>query len=213
MPRLTKEQEAKRLEELCIYEKKFADEGYIGGIDEVGRGSFAGPVMAACVILPQDARIEGINDSKKLSPKKRDLLYDVIKEQAIAIGIGLTEASVIDEIGILEATYAAMQQAIDQMEIKPDRLLIDAVKIPSITIPQTPIIHGDAKSQSIAAASIIAKVTRDRMMVQYDELIPGYELASNKGYGTKAHIDALKELGPSILHRRSFIHRHWSEEE
>ena len=177
----------------------------ICGIDEAGRGPLAGPVTAAAVILPDDFEVELLNDSKKLSEKKREELYDVIMEQAIAVGVGMATPQRIDEINILQATYEAMRQAISALSVKPAVLLNDAVTIPGVEIPQIPIIKGDAKSVSIAAASIIAKVTRDRMMVEYDRLYPGYDLASNKGYGTKVHMDALKTVGPCEIHRRSFI--------
>ena len=171
----------------------------------MGRGPFAGPVTAAAVILPKDQPILYLNDSKKLSEKKREELYDVILKQAVAVGIGMASPERIDEINILQATYEAMRMAIEELAIKPDILLNDAVTIPEVDIPQVPIIKGDAKSVSIAAASIVAKVTRDRLMREYDSVYPGYDFASNKGYGTKAHIEGLKRLGPSAIHRRSFI--------
>ena len=171
----------------------------------MGRGPLCGPVVASAVILPKDCQILYLNDSKKLSEKKREELYDVIMEQAIAVGIGMASPERIDEINILQATYEAMRQAISGLKVKPAVLLNDAVTIPGVEIPQIPIIKGDAKSVSIAAASIIAKVTRDRMMVEYDRMYPGYDLASNKGYGTKAHMDALRTIGPCEIHRRTFI--------
>ena len=189
-----------------IYERKYADYAFICGIDEVGRGPLAGPVVAGAVILPKDCNILYINDSKKLSEKKREELYDVIMEQAVATGIGMASPARIDEINILQATYKAMQQAISKLSIKPDLLLNDAVTIPDVEIEQIPIIKGDAKSISIGAASIIAKVTRDRLMVEYDQILPEYGFASNKGYGSAEHIAALKKYGPSPIHRRSFIH-------
>ena len=170
-----------------------------------GRGPLAGPVVAGAVILPADCEILWLNDSKKLSEKKRELLYDEIMEKAVAVGIGAVSPERIDEINILQATYEAMRIAISKLSVKPDLLLNDAVKIPGVELPQVPIIKGDAKSVSIAAASIVAKVTRDRMMVQYEDLYPGYEFASNKGYGSARHIAALKSLGPCPIHRRSFI--------
>ena len=188
--------------ENSLYEKGYE---YIAGVDEAGRGPLAGPVCAAAVILPRGLVIEGINDSKKLSEKKREELYDVIMEQAIAVGVGMATPQRIDEINILQATYEAMRQAISNLNVKPAVLLNDAVTIPEVDIPQIPIIKGDAKSVSIAAASIIAKVTRDRMMVEYDRIYPGYDLASNKGYGTKVHMEALKTVGPCEIHRRTFI--------
>ena len=205
--RLKKEQD--RVEELCRYEKLYWDQyPVIAGIDEVGRGPFAGPVMTAAVVLPRDCRILHINDSKKLSAKRREELYLEIKENALAIGIGRVEPEKIDEINILQATYKAMREAVSKLEVKPDMLLIDAVHIPDLDVKQVSIIKGDAQSQSIAAASIIAKVTRDHIMEEYDRIYPGYDFASNKGYGTAAHIRALKELGPCPIHRRSFIHNY-----
>ena len=208
--RLRKQQEklAKeraRLEAMRTYEKEYGMCRYICGIDEVGRGPLAGPVVAGAVILPADCEILYLNDSKKLSGKKREALYDEIMEKALAVGIGMVGPKRIDEINILQATYEAMRIAVGKLSIRPDVLLNDAVTIPEITIPQVPIIKGDEKSVSIAAASIVAKVTRDRLMVEYDEVIPGYDFAGNKGYGTKAHIAGLKELGVSPIHRRSFI--------
>lgn len=197
--------EIARCEELKKYEKEYAEYDYICGIDEVGRGPLAGPVVAAAVILPKDCDILYINDSKKLSEKKREELYDVIMEKAVAVGIGYSSHERIDEINILQATYEAMREAIGKLEVKPDILLNDAVTIPMVDIKQVPIIKGDAKSISIGAASIIAKVTRDRLMVQYDEVFPEYSFASNKGYGSAAHIAALKEVGPCPIHRRTFI--------
>jgi ribonuclease HII len=176
---------------------------YIGGVDEVGRGPLVGPVVTACVILPPDFYDERINDSKKLSEKKREQLYDVIMDNAISVGIGESSESVIDEINILEATKKAMKEAINNCSIKPEHLLIDAVKL-DIDIPSTSIIKGDAKSQSIAAASIIAKVTRDRMMYELDKKHPEYDFAKNKGYGTKKHIEALYKYGPLKEHRKTF---------
>ena len=177
---------------------------FIAGIDEVGRGPLVGPVVTAAVILPKDFYDERINDSKKLTEKKRELLYDVIMENAISVGIGISNEDVIDEINILNATKRAMLEAVNNLNVKPEHLLIDAVKL-NTDIPQTSIIKGDAKSESIAAASIIAKVTRDRMMVEYDKIYPGYDFASNKGYGTAKHIDALKLQGSSPIHRKTFI--------
>ena len=202
------QKELLRTEKMKEFERKYEDLGYVCGIDEVGRGPFAGPVVAAAVILPKDCDILYLNDSKKLSEKKRELLYDEIYEKAVAIGIGMSSEEVIDEINILQATYKAMQQAISKLSIKPDLLLNDAVTIPDVEIEQVPIIKGDAKSASIAAASIVAKVTRDRMMKEYDTIYPGYDFAKNKGYGTKAHIEGLKKLGPTPIHRMSFIHKY-----
>ena len=199
------EAEKKRMEEMYIYERKYADYSFICGIDEVGRGPLAGPVVAGAVILPKDCDILYLNDSKKLSEKKREELYDEIMEKAVATGIGIVGPQRIDEINILQATYEAMRIAISQLGVNPDLLLNDAVTIPEVSIKQVPIIKGDAKSASIAAASIIAKVTRDRLMVQYDEVLPGYEFASNKGYGSAIHIQAIKEKGPTPIHRETFI--------
>lgn len=197
--------ERERTEQMKIYEHKYEDLGWICGIDEVGRGPLAGPVVAGAVILPRDSKILHLNDSKQLTAKKRDELYDVIMREAVAVGIGYASPARIDEINILQATYEAMREAISKLSVKPDVLLNDAVKIPQVDIRQVPIIKGDAKSVSIAAASIIAKVTRDRLMEEYDKVLPGYGFASNKGYGSAEHIAALKEIGPSSIHRQSFI--------
>lgn len=197
--------EMERVESLCEYEKQHAEAEYIAGIDEVGRGPLAGPVMTAAVILPKDLRIPYINDSKKLSAKRREELYDVIMEKAVAVSIGINSPERIDEINILQATYEAMREAVNGLKVRPDLLLVDAVHIPDLPIEQVSIIKGDAKSQSIAAASIIAKVTRDRLMEEYDLMFPEYDFASNKGYGTAKHIAALKLFGPTPIHRRSFI--------
>lgn len=197
--------ERERTEQMKIYEHKYEDLGWICGIDEVGRGPLAGPVVAGAVILPRDSKILYLNDSKQLMAKKRDELYDVIMREAVAVGIGYASPARIDEINILQATYEAMREAISKLSVKPDVLLNDAVKIPQVDIRQVPIIKGDAKSVSIAAASIVAKVTRDRLMEEYDKVLPGYGFASNKGYGSAEHIAALKEIGPSPIHRQSFI--------
>lgn len=199
------EEEKQRIEKLKAYEREYASMGYICGIDEAGRGPLAGPVVAGAVILPKDCQILYINDSKKLSAKKRAELYDIIMEQAVAVGIGMASPQRIDEINILQATYEAMREAIQNLSVKPDILLNDAVTIPGVNIRQVPIIKGDAKSISIGAASIIAKVTRDRLMEEYDAILPEYGFAGNKGYGSAAHIAALQKYGPSPIHRRSFI--------
>ena len=199
------EREVARCEALKKYEKEYASYTYICGIDEVGRGPLAGPVVAGAVILPKDCDILYINDSKKLSEKKREELYDVIMEKAVAVGLGYSTPERIDEINILQATYEAMRKAIANLAVMPDLLLNDAVTIPQVPIMQIPIIKGDAKSISIGAASIVAKVTRDRLMVQYDEIYPEYGFASNKGYGAQTHIDALIKHGPCPIHRRTFI--------
>lgn len=197
--------ERERIWNLEKYEREYEAYGYICGIDEVGRGPLAGPVVAGAVILPKDCDILYINDSKKLSAAKRAELYDVIMDKAIATGIGMAGPGRIDEINILQATYEAMREAISKLKVSPDILLNDAVTIPGVTIQQVPIIKGDAKSISIGAASIIAKVTRDRLMVEYDKLMPEYGFAANKGYGSQAHIDAIRRIGPSPIHRASFI--------
>lgn len=199
------EKEKERTEAMKIYEKRYANCGYICGIDEVGRGPLAGPVVAGAVILPKDCDILYLNDSKQLTAKKRDELYDIIMEKAVATGIGYVSPERIDEINILQATYEAMREAINKLVVKPDILLNDAVTIPKVEIQQVPIIKGDAKSISIAAASIIAKVTRDRLMEQYDSILPEYGFASNKGYGAAIHIEAIKKYGPSPIHRKTFI--------
>lgn len=205
------EQEKKRIENLKQYEREYASYSAICGIDEVGRGPLAGPVVAGAVILPRDCDILYINDSKKLSAAKREVLYDEIMEKAVAVGIGMASPKRIDEINILQATYEAMRDAIKKLAVTPDILLNDAVTIPKVNIKQVPIIKGDAKSISIGAASIVAKVTRDRMMVEYDKILPEYGFASNKGYGSKEHIEALKKYGPSPIHRATFIKNFVSE--
>lgn len=202
---LAYEKEVARSEALKKYEKEYAAYGYLCGIDEVGRGPLAGPVVAGAVILPKDCDILYINDSKKLSEKKREELYDIIMDRAVSVGIGCSTPERIDEINILQATYEAMREAIGKLAVTPDVLLNDAVTIPQVEIKQVPIIKGDARSISIGAASIVAKVTRDRLMVQYDEVYPEYGFASNKGYGAQAHIDALKKYGPCPIHRKTFI--------
>lgn len=204
-----KEKEEERLKELKkieedIYNKR-PEFKYICGIDEAGRGPLAGPVVVASVILPRDSMIEGINDSKKVSEKKREKLYDLILEESISYGIGIINQSEIDEINILEATKKGLTTSIEEMQVKPDLILVDALNhIDTKGIPYEPIIKGDAKVYSIAAASIIAKVTRDRIMRQWDEIYPQYGFAKHKGYGTSAHITAIKEYGLCPLHRKSF---------
>lgn len=199
------EQELERTYRLQEFERKYSDYQYICGIDEVGRGPLAGPVVAGAVILPKDCDILYINDSKKLSATKREELAEIIFEKAVCAKTALVSPAVIDEINILQATYEAMRQAISSLEPKPDLLLNDAVNIPGVQVKQVPIIKGDAKSISIGAASIIAKVTRDAMMVEYDKIYPEYDFASNKGYGSKKHIEALKKYGPCPIHRKTFI--------
>lgn len=200
--------EDERIEQMRSYEKQYAEYEFICGIDEVGRGPFAGPVVAGAVILPKDCRIRYINDSKKLSEKKREELYEVIKKEAVAVAYGVASQQRIDEINILQATYEAMREAINNLGIVPDILLNDAVTIPGVAIRQVPIVKGDQKSLSIAAASIYAKVTRDRMMRELDKEYPGYGLVRNKGYGTKEHIEAIKRLGPTPLHRMTYIKKY-----
>lgn len=202
-----KEQE--RLEKMLEFERKYGDTfSCICGIDEAGRGPFAGPVVAGTVILPVGLKIEGLNDSKQVSPKRREELYDIIMDQAVSVGVGMASPGRIDEINILQATYEAMKHAVEDLDVVPDLLLNDAVTIPQIPIRQVGIIKGDGRSLSIAAASIIAKVTRDRMMVDYDEIYPEYGFAKNKGYGSKEHIEALKKYGPCPIHRSTFIHNY-----
>ena len=200
-----------RLEGMREFENKYSDLAYVAGIDEAGRGPLAGPVVAAAVILPKDIFLPFLNDSKKVTEKRRDVLFDEIKQNAIAYGIGIASNTLIDEINILQATYEAMREAVNALEKTPDVLLVDAVHIPDINIKQVGIVKGDAKSVNIAAASILAKVTRDRIMVEYDKIYPEYGFASNKGYGTATHIAALKEVGPCAIHRKSFIGNFVSE--
>lgn len=200
--------EDQRLENMLRYEKSLYAQGYqaIAGIDEVGRGPLAGPVVAACVILPKNCKITGLNDSKKIPKSKHEMIYNLVIEKAIAVGIGLMTNEVIDEVNIYQATKLAMQAAINNLEgdnLTPDFLLIDAMKLEN-SIPQESIIKGDANSLSIAAASIVAKVTRDRLMVDYDKAYPGYDFAKNAGYGTKNHLEGLRKLGVTEIHRRTF---------
>ena len=197
--------ERERLRVMQEFERQYAHCTYICGIDEAGRGPLAGPVAAAAVVLPKDCEILYLNDSKKLSAKRREALYDEIMEKAAATGIGLAEATRIDEINILQATYEAMRLAVSRLGIVPEVLLNDAVTIPGLDMVQVPIIKGDARSVSIAAASILAKVTRDRLMAEYDSRYPQYGFAVHKGYGTAVHIEALKAYGPCPIHRKTFI--------
>lgn len=203
LDKLAKERE--RLEVMRTYEHKYEHLGYVCGIDEAGRGPLAGPVVAGAVILPHDCEILYLNDSKQLSEKKREELFDEIKEKAVAWGVGIVSPARIDEINILQATYEAMREAIAALDPAPQVLLNDAVKIPQVEIKQVPIIKGDAKSLSIAAASVLAKVTRDRLMKEYDKIMPEYGFAGHKGYGSAAHIEAIKKYGPSPIHRSTFI--------
>ncbi len=200
-------QELARLEEILIYERGCWEAGYelVAGIDEVGRGPLAGPVVAAAVILPKECKIEGVNDSKKLSAKKREELYDIILEKALSYGIGIVSNERIDEINILQATYEAMRDALSQLSPKADYILADAVTIPMVSTPQRGIIKGDAKSMSIGAASIVAKVYRDRLMEAFDEVYPGYGFGANKGYGSAEHIEGIKKLGITPIHRKTFV--------
>ena len=199
--------EQERLETMAVFEKKYRAEGFsaICGIDEAGRGPLAGPVVAGAVILPEDCRILYLNDSKKVSEARREALYLEIQEKALACGIGIVSPKRIDEINILQATYEAMRQAIENMNISPELLLVDAVTIPDVQVKQVGIVKGDAKSISIAAASILAKVTRDRLMQQYEEMYPEYGFGSHKGYGTESHIAAIEKYGACPIHRRTFI--------
>lgn len=199
------EKERARLHEMRSYEREYTHMGLVCGVDEAGRGPLAGPVVAGAVILPQDCEILYLNDSKQLSEKRREALFDEIKEKAVAWGIGMASPARIDEINILQATYEAMRDAIAALDPAPQVLLNDAVTIPGLTIPQVPIIKGDAKSLSIAAASVLAKVTRDRLMKEYDKVMPEYGFAAHKGYGSAAHMEAIRTYGPSPIHRASFI--------
>lgn len=203
---LKEEKEAARLEKMLAYEKKYGERyEYICGIDEAGRGPLAGPVVAGAVILPKGLKIPYLNDSKQLSEKRREALYDQIMASAVAVGAGIVSPERIDEINILQATYEAMRQAVESLDPKPQMLLNDAVIIPGIHLPQEKIIKGDAKSLSIAAASVIAKVTRDRMMKAYHEMFPEYGFDKHKGYGSREHIEAIQKMGPCPIHRRSFL--------
>ena len=199
--------EEERLERINTYENEGYTKGYlyIGGIDEAGRGPLAGPVVASVVVFKPNTKIEGINDSKKLSETKREELFDIIKKQALDYGIGIVDNEEIDDYNILNATYMAMKKALNSMKKQPDYLLVDAVTIPGVDIKQNPIIKGDSKSISIAAASILAKVTRDRMMYDYDKIYPEYGFKSNKGYGTKEHYEAIEKFGITPIHRKSFL--------
>lgn len=201
-----KEEELERLKNMLLIEESLYDEGYeyICGVDEAGRGPLCGPVVAAAVILPKHGCIEGVNDSKKISEKKREKLYDDIMNGAIAVGIGISDVDVIEKVNILNATKIAMKKAIESLSIKPDYVLIDGNQKIDIDILQETVVSGDAKSESIASASIIAKVTRDRMLRKFDEMYPEYGFAKHKGYGTKAHIEAIKKYGLTPIHRKSF---------
>ena len=201
------EAEYVRSEKMLAFERKYHAMGsrYICGIDEVGRGPLAGPGVACAVILPEDEMLLHLNDSKQVSASRRDELFDEIQEKAIASAVGIVSPQRIDEINILQATYEAMHQAVERLKVTPDLLLVAAVTIPAMPMKQVGIIKGDAKSVSIAAASILAKVTRDRMMVEYDALYPEYGFAKHKGYGSQMHIEAIREYGSCPIHRRTFI--------
>ena len=198
--------EFNRLTSMLEIESRLYKKGYINvcGVDEAGRGPLCGPVVAAAVILPKDEKIDGVNDSKKLSEKKREVLFDVIKEKAIAVGVGISDVELIEKINILNATKIAMKEAIENLKIKPDYVLVDGNQAIDISVPFETVISGDAKSESIAAASIIAKVTRDRLLIEYDKKYPEYGFAKHKGYGTKAHIEAIRTYGLTPIHRPSF---------
>lgn len=203
-----KEKEIERLNSLKSYEKELYNQGIksIAGIDEAGRGPLAGPVVVGCVIMPRDSMIEGVNDSKKISEKKREKLYEQITQEAIAWSVGIVDQKEIDEINILNATKKALTTAVKELKIKPDRILVDALQgIDTCGIPYTSIIKGDAKNYSIAAASILAKVTRDRIMLEWDKVYPEYGFAKHKGYGTAAHIEAIRKNGICMLHRKTFV--------
>lgn len=196
----------KEVIDMLKFEKELYDRGYeyICGVDEAGRGPLCGPVVAAAVILPQNVIIEGVNDSKKLTEKKREELFSVIKEKALAVGVGVSDVETIEEVNILNATKLAMKKAVESLEINPNYVLIDGNQGIDISIPFSTIVSGDARSESIAAASIIAKVTRDRMLIEYDKKYPEYGFAKHKGYGTKVHIAAIREYGLTPIHRKSF---------
>lgn len=207
MPRLTKEEEKERILKLWEPEKEAKNKGFctVAGVDEAGRGPLAGPVFAAAVILPEGVIIEGINDSKKLTPKKRDEIYDVICEKAIAWASASVDEETIDRINILNATYLAMQEAVKKLNISPDYVLIDGNRAPALDIPCETLVKGDSKSISIAAASIIAKVERDRCITEMAKIYPEYGFDQHKGYGTKLHNEAILKYGPSPIHRKTFL--------
>lgn len=197
--------EDQRLEQMLRYEKELYSQGFqaLAGIDEVGRGPLAGPVVAAAVILPKNCKIRGLNDSKKIPKKKHEEIYQAVLDQALSVGIGIVDSQVIDQVNIYQATKLAMKEAVSKLELAPDFLLIDAMEL-DLPIGQQAIIKGDANSLSIAAASILAKVTRDRIMADYDQAYPGYDFSKNAGYGTKAHLEGLERHGVSPIHRRTF---------
>lgn len=207
MARITTEELIRRYKDMSEYENEARKNGFmvIAGLDEAGRGPLAGPVVAGCCVLDPEVMVLGVNDSKKLSEKKRAELFPLIQEKALSYGVGIVDEKVIDQINILEATKLAMKKAIEALSVQPDLLLIDALRLPDLAIRQEDIIKGDAKSVSIAAASILAKETRDRIMREYDSVYPEYGFAKHKGYGTKEHIEAIRKYGPCPIHRRSFI--------
>ncbi|MSS70741.1 MAG: ribonuclease HII [Candidatus Latescibacteria bacterium] len=200
------EQERARLGRMLEIERRLRAQGagYIAGVDEAGRGPLAGPVVAAAVVLPTDPDLPGLDDSKKLTPARRDALFDCIRAQAVAVGVGMADSAEIDRLNILQATLKAMREALSALAVTPDRVLIDGNQRPGSGLPELAFVDGDARSLSIAAASVIAKVTRDRMMADYDRLYPGYGFGGHKGYGSAQHLQALRDLGPSPIHRRSF---------
>ena len=214
MKKITREEEILRQNEMWLYEKEKRSMGFglVAGVDEAGRGPLAGPVFAACVILPEGCEIDGINDSKKLTPKKRDELYDEIIKKAISYSIESVDEKTIDEINILNATHMAMNMAVDKMKIKPDYVLIDGNSIKNMTIPHETIVKGDAKSISIAAASILAKVARDRFICEMAKIYPRYSFEKHKGYGTKIHNEAILKYGPCPIHRKTFLKKLLGEE-
>ncbi len=201
------------MDELWQIENEYYEKGYtlVCGVDEAGRGPLAGPVCAGACILPRNLKIEGLNDSKKLTDQKRRILYDIITEQAVAWAVCMVDEKVIDDINILQATYQAMRGAVEQLSVKPDFVLVDGNRDPSLGIPTLTVVKGDAKCANVAAASILAKVTRDRFMEDVDKEYPGYGFAIHKGYGTKAHYAALTEKGPSEIHRRTFLKKFYGE--
>ena len=198
--------EQKRCELMSSYEEGIYSQGYqyLAGVDEVGRGPLAGPVVAAAIILPQNYWVQGLNDSKKMSEKKRNEVFEHLQRDALAYGFGVVSETMIDEINIRQATLLAMKMALEQLEILPDYVLVDGNMLPDVAFKQEPLIKGDSRSVAIAAASVLAKVTRDRMMIDYNQLYPEYGFDKNKGYGTPVHLDALSQHGMTIIHRRSF---------
>lgn len=197
--------EAKRIQTMKDFDKGILANGYLAGVDEAGRGPLAGPVAAAAVILPEGAEIDGINDSKKLSEKKREALFDVIKDKALAYAVCMAGAERIDEINILRATMEAMRGAVEKLGLKPDYVIVDGNRMPELTVPGEAVVKGDSKSMAIAAASVLAKVTRDRYMREAARKFPGYGFEKHKGYGTKAHYEAIERLGVCGIHRRTFL--------